>query len=411
MGNLQTNATMHPGHDATRPGRVHVASAATTAAKVLLGILVVLLVGLASFVCGFVSGFSYGLKTARLESRGVAAPSAASALVAEAGAAGGLFQRASGDDKEAMSMVAELLTDGRAAWRRLERKQRASQGGNRASSQESGGREGAPQAAADRHLLAGWLPSIQFYVHGGTAEGEEDAGEGDADVDAAAERHPRVFFLPVSCAGLSTDPAGQEELGEEEEEEDVEGVDDADESSRMTSGGGDGGEGGDPDPNSEGMDEMEGATGKRLSRRLLDGSADAATPGGVNAVMAVDAMRTLAQPHVYGVDRIDRTDESVGLRRRQLLFQETEQRHLHSFLHEVTLRWPHWRNEGRGPGGKEGGGLGSGQSYACCTPSGRGAKGQSERTTCVRVRGLPHCGLDCEAQKGTVRVASHHKFG
>ena len=59
---------------------------------------------------GFVGGFTYGLKTARLENAGVSAPAAAPSLAADASAAGLMFQRAAGNDKEATSLVADLLT-------------------------------------------------------------------------------------------------------------------------------------------------------------------------------------------------------------------------------------------------------------------------------------------------------------
>ena len=114
-GNQQAG-TMHL-HGGT--GVQVVSTAAAAATKVLLLILLILCVGIVAFVGGFVGGFSYGLKTARLENAGVSAPAAAPSLAADASAAGLMFQRAAGNDKEATSLVADLLTDGRAVTSQL----------------------------------------------------------------------------------------------------------------------------------------------------------------------------------------------------------------------------------------------------------------------------------------------------
>ena len=95
------------GRDATHGG-VH--GAVSTAVKVVLVVVALLAVGMISFVGGFVNGFAYGVKTGKLEQHGVAAPEAAPSLRDERGSpAGRMFQRAAKDDREAISMVAQML--------------------------------------------------------------------------------------------------------------------------------------------------------------------------------------------------------------------------------------------------------------------------------------------------------------
>jgi hypothetical protein len=441
-GNLPSGAMHHgAGHG---PGGVHVTSAATAAAKVLLAILVILLVGLSSFVGGFVGGFSYGIKTAKLEAVGVSAPSAAKLLVAEAGAAGGLFQRASGDDNEAISLVAELLKP--AVWKGLERQQqRRGGGGGGGGDASSSSLETAPG-----HTPQTWLPSIEFHVHDNDGDrdnkndndGENDS-EGDGDDDGVSVGGlGRVFFIPVSCAGLADGTEPEREPSSSSSSSSSAGESESDESGAGSSDGG----AAVGDMAAAAVDDLVGSTsGARRMLMAMEiaggvvkvGVGDTVGRGvggfgrgvgGVGGVGGIGGFRGLRENAAVdgGENRMDRTDGEAGRRRRSLLFKATGQRHLRSFLNEVTMRWPHWQNKG-GSGGGGGGGGGQGNKgvvsgggggggsnrqphYACCTPSGGGGEGR-ETSMCVRVRGLPHCGLDCQAQKGTVNVASHHKFG